>query len=151
MKRQQQRQWQSERTAVMGIVIFMLVCAGILFGLLYYALKQSTPTTLRWWAGIATLLCPLGFVFGLGLGTYGARREIAGIETGLGTVVKAAGNIVDLRGQAAASIRKGASPPAPPPPTQPQRQLDLSVLDDGPEFEIDEFDISTSGQGTIQA
>jgi hypothetical protein len=138
-------------------IIIMIISAGVLLGVLYYLLKQSTPETLRWWAGISTLLCPGSFVIGLFLGTYGARREIAGIRTGLGEVVKAAGSIVDLRGQAAASIRKGATTPV---PTQEQlaamarqRSLDLSPVDEGPEFEIDEFDIGSDGMGSraIQA
>ena len=134
-----------------------VLSAGGALLLLYILLRRASPITLMWWAGIATMLCPTLFLIGLAMGAYGARREIAGIKAGLNEVVNAANKMVDLRGQAATKFGKVNRAGVQSSQQQPaQHQLDLSPLDDGPEFMVDEFQVggsdgNTGDRRTIQA
>ena len=137
-------------TKIAAAVTVLSAGGGLL--LLYILVRRASQPTLMWWAAIATLLCPTLFVVGLLMGAYGARREIAGIKAGFTEVVHAANKTLDLRGQAASQlVRVGRQPGQTQQNQTPgQSQLDLSPLDEGPDFEVEEFAIGGGAGGHEQ-
>ncbi len=80
---------------------FMLLSPLVL---LVYALLKASPTTLRWWAGLATVAVPVVGFLGWWLGAREARARVAGIEQGIEHVAKAAAETVAVA-QKTADVR----------------------------------------------
>jgi len=101
---------------VAGTSIALLVTAAVPAGLVVYALLTAGVSALRWWAGIATLVAVIAPPVAFLAGGYGAREKVNGIDLALDKLTKAAGSMLDLRGQAAAVVRQATTsrPDVPP-------------------------------------
>ena len=94
---------------VAGTSIALLVTAAVPAGLVVYALLTAGVSALRWWAGIATLVAVIAPPVAFLAGGYGAREKVNGIELAWDKLEKAAGSMLDLRGQAAAVVRQSTT------------------------------------------
>ena len=74
----------------LSVLIFLPV---LVLGGTAYALFHATVETLRWWAGIATVLVPVAGGIGWWLGSREARLQVRGIEMGVGEVAHAAARV----------------------------------------------------------
>jgi len=103
-------------TAVKVIVTLTLVGLAVLIGtaagLWWLMTTHVGPDVARLWALAATGAVPLAFALGYKLGHVEARGKVAGLDLGVGKVMRAAGQTAGLRVQAARAMRR----PDPPPP-----------------------------------
>jgi len=90
----------------LGAVGLILVVA--LVGGVVYALLKASVTTLRWWAGLATLAIPVTAALAWWLATREARARLAGIDQGIERVAKAAAATVSVA-ERAAQVRVGVA------------------------------------------
>ena len=86
-----------------------------------WALFAADDATLRWWAGIATLIALVGIPAAFALGRFGARERIAGMDVALNKVAQAGKAAIDLRGQARQQYSVPPSPAPAAPPIDPAR------------------------------
>lgn len=124
------------------------IAALVLAALLIYGLKNVERPILEAWAGIATILLPPAILVGWLVGTYGSRRESAGIDIGISKIVKAAASMIHLRGQTATTMRRATA--TVPTPGQPVPPLDLRVVDGGATYTVEEFEVG-AGSHLIEA
>jgi len=96
---------------IVGAVGLLII--GTLIGLIVYALLHVSLTTLRWWAGIATLALPLTGALAYALGRLASRERIMGLETGVEKVMNAAQQTADLRVRMVRQARQKPQPQTP--------------------------------------
>jgi hypothetical protein len=116
-----------------AFMILIGTAALVLAGLGWLAWKLMAliePDTARAWALVATVLLPAGAFVGYKLGQLGAEAEgrLKGIDDGLGKVVGAAYQAIDLRVQNITRTKEATREPAPyivlPPPEPTFRMLE---------------------------
>jgi len=90
-----------------------LIIIGAMVGLFVWALTHANLTTLRWWAGIATLALPLTGILAYALGRLASKERIMGLETGVEKVMNAAQQTADLRVRLVHQARQKPQPQAP--------------------------------------
>jgi len=118
----------SDPKATLVVVVFGL---GLLAGLVYgawWAMSHVPLTAARIWALVATVAI---FVVGRAcykLGHTGSQARLQGIDDGLDKVARAGAQAVDLRGQAAFTMRRAAQP-AEPVIELPRLEANYRVLD----------------------
>ena len=105
----------------MTMTIVGLIGAGIavVIGGLVYALFHASLSTLRWWAGVATVAVPLAVWGGYVLGKMVARERLTGLEQGVNTVMKAAERTANLRVATIREVREVRRPESPSPSANP--------------------------------
>ncbi len=87
---------------VIGAIALIVILA--LTGVLLYTLSRVSETTLRWWAGVATLTLPLVALAAYFLGRIEARGWRDGLTQGIEAVSEAARKTTDVA-QRTADIR----------------------------------------------
>ncbi len=86
-----------------GLAVILAAVGGVV-----YALLQADAVTLRWWAGIATLVAVVGPMLAWWLAKREARAHIAGLDAGIDRVAKAAAQTVGVA-ERAAQVRVGVA------------------------------------------
>lgn len=86
-----------------GLAATLAVIGGVV-----YALIRASITTLRWWAGLATLAAVIFPILAWRLGTREARARLEGIDAGIDRVAKAAAATVSVA-ERTAQVRVGVA------------------------------------------
>jgi hypothetical protein len=95
-----------ETKILIVVAVIAILLALALIGVLIYALSHASPTTLRWWAGLATAALPATALIAYQLGRIEARGQIAGLTQGVETASRAARDTADIRVTAAHRLRQ---------------------------------------------
>lgn len=109
MARNSNKTKQALRGVAVGTMAAIALAGIFLLGIPVYLLLNTSLTAARWWAGIATLIVVVGIPLAFLAGWYGARERMAGMDFALEKMTKAAGDVIDLRGQAAAAVRSATT------------------------------------------
>jgi hypothetical protein len=96
---------------IVGAVGLIIISA--VGGLFVWALSHANPTTLRWWAGIATVALPITGALAYSLGRLASKERIMGLETGVQKVMAAAQQTADLRVRMVQQARQKPQPQTP--------------------------------------
>lgn len=92
----------------------LVALVGAAVGLWWLMVTHVGPDAARLWALVATAGLPLALALGYRLGHTEARGHVAGLEQGVGQVMKAAQGTAALRVSVARAMR--AAPPVAPAP-----------------------------------
>ncbi|OQY17920.1 MAG: hypothetical protein DRI77_09175 [Chloroflexi bacterium] len=90
-----------------------LIIALALTGGMLYILTSASESTLRWWAGLATVALPIASLAAYFLGRMEARGHLAGLTQGIEAVSEAArkttdvaSNVADIRISTAQRVKR---------------------------------------------
>lgn len=100
-----------DRLLVIGGAVALAAALALIGGLIY-ALNVASLRTLRWWAGIATVVLPLAAVAAFFVGRMEARGHVAGLAQGIEAVSRAAKETADIRVTTTQRLRRREPTPA---------------------------------------